>query len=441
MPKSCNHSSLVVDPSAHALIAGYARPDEGKRIAATTTSGRVPNKSSKGKLQTRNSSQNLESVPSPFAFPAPLVLPEDDLANDPTWPAQSLRSWIQLKDRNEVTPDRRTLYVAAAPTPDSTISGFVDRWCEPCHPQEQASKIAQPKSSDVAEYLQAFYHGMTVKQFPQKLRFISWDDKITTKAPEFIGLATDDECVRIRTRACLDGAFERQLNLDDLLDACISMLPDDAYSLLLLVNHDMYESDDDLFCCGRAYGGSRVAVVSSARDNPTIAGDVDLEHAWPASHCSSFIQSFNSGKKKSKAAEQEHTTRSAEEADSPLRAAVSAHAALPSVAAFPSLQTLSGLWFGRVCFTASHELGHCFGLDHCVYYACAMQGGSSIAEGTRQPPYFCPVDLAKVLRATGASGTDRYRALLQFCERRVDVHIFSAYAAWIRRLLETETTN
>jgi archaemetzincin len=343
-----------------------------------------------------------------------------------------------LKDRNEVTPDRRTLYVAAAPTPDSTLSGLVNRWCEPCHAEGQAS-IARPKSSDVVEYLQAVYHGMAVKQFPQKLRFISWDEKATAKAPEFIGLATDDECVRIRTRACPDSVFERQLNLDDLLDACISLLPDDAYSLLLLVNHDMYESEDELFTCGRAYGGSRVAVVSSARDNPTIHGDIDLDHAWPASHCSNFVQSFNPSKTKLKATEQANGTHSAEETDSPLRTALSAHAALPPLSTSSSGKILSGLWLGRVCFTASHELGHCFGLDHCIYYACAMQGASSTAEGTRQPPYFCPVDLAKVVRATGTNETDRYRALLQFCERRADVHMFSAYAAWIRRVLEIET--
>ena len=62
--------------------------------------------------------------------------------------------------------------------------------------------------------------------------------------------------------------FKAQLNLNDILDAAISALPEDAYALLLLVQKDLFEEEKDDFCCGRAYGGSRVAVASSARQNP-----------------------------------------------------------------------------------------------------------------------------------------------------------------------------
>ncbi len=75
-------------------------------------------------------------------------------------------------------------------------------------------------------------------------------------------------------------------------------------------------------------------------------------------------------------------------------------------------------------------------MDHCVYYACSMQGSASIVEDARQPPYLCPVDLAKVLRATEADSTERYEALLVFSEQHQDVHLFAGYAAWIRARLE-----
>src|ERR1700761_7578790 len=99
------------------------------------------------------------------------------------------------------------------------------------------------------------------------------------------------EVVRIRTRPCPDQAFQRQLNLNDPLDACISALPGDAFSLLLLLtDQDLYEDEEDDFCCGRAYGGSRIAVVSSARYHPILDGtqNVERKHAWPASHCAAY---------------------------------------------------------------------------------------------------------------------------------------------------------
>ena len=119
----------------------------------------------------------------------------------------------------------------------------------------------------------------------------------------------------------------------------------------------------------------------------------------------------------------------------PIQAAVSVHAALPT----PQIQSqLSSLWLSRVCQTASHELGHCFGMDHCVYYACVMQATASLAEDVRQPPYLCPVDLAKLLRATGADERKRYEALLRFCGRHEDggAGWFKAFEAWIIGRLE-----
>ena len=81
-------------------------------------------------------------------------------------------------------------------------------------------------------------------------------------------MTTASEAIGIRFRACADGAFLYQLDLNDILDVVISVLPVDAYAFLLLVEHDLYENEDDDFCCGRAYGGSRCAIVSMARYNP-----------------------------------------------------------------------------------------------------------------------------------------------------------------------------
>ena len=61
-----------------------------------------------------------------------------------------------------------------------------------------------------------------------------------------------------------------------------------------------------------------------------------------------------------------------------------------------------------------------------------MQGTASIIEDSRQPPYLCPIDLRKVISATGADLWERNTAMLAFCEKFPETHLFAAYAAWIR---------
>lgn len=433
-PPKCRHSSLSVTSSAHAAEVRYRRPTASQRAAAATPNG------------WRKKGTKLSDDSS--TYPAPLVLPDDDLAVDPEYPPQSVRQWLDEDDCNAVTPKKNVVYVATPPETEKD-NDFIRTWTQPqLEGTEQA--INMPSVQDLVDYLTAFYHGITVRLLPPpRLRFQSWNDgtgrtskrtaKARSAAPRQIGLDTAKGRFPIRSRASKDRLYERQLNLDDLLDAAIGILPDDAYALLLLVDHDLYEDEDDVFVCGRAYGGSRVAVVSTARYNPLLDGvqGVEREHAWPASHCEAYIQDCcdaaepqQSAKKKVKAREAE-PDRLEEGAETPLRAAVTAYTALPSLSSRPSVAALSSLWLNRVCRTGSHELAHCLGIDHCVYYACIMQGSSSIREDARQPPYLCPIDMAKLVRATGTDESERYRALLGVCEKRCESHGFAAFGAWI----------
>lgn len=249
--------------------------------------------------------------------------------------------------------------------------------------------------------------------------------------------------------------FKAQLNLNDILDAAISALPDNAYALLLIVHHDLFEDEEDDFCCGRAYGGSRVAVVSSSRYNPCFdeVQAVEREHAWPASHCAAYVNttcetaierprpSKKSKKSDGAAAPKEKEVSAPISSErygcSPMQVAVSAHHSLrPNCS---SHEDYHNLWLGRLCRTASHELGHCFGMAHCVYYACVMQSTASLAEDARQPPYLCPVDLAKLLRATGSSEAEHYAALEEFCSTQEYTNLFAALGAWTKaRLVQLE---
>jgi archaemetzincin len=441
-----DHAQLTFSSTSHALKAGYKQPTSQQRVAAA--SGAVK--------RTSRGHDEDDDVEFQGTFPAPLILPDDELALDPSYPPQSLRSWIRAKTRNQVTSDKKTIYLAAPPDCGSTVK-FLQKWT---HPQTgESSKIRQPDIQHVLNYLEAFYHGLPVKLLPSSLSFTSRADDledmivdVDKKERRIIGLDTHTPsgCKGIRTRPTPNTDFSHQLNLDDLLDAAIWSLPDDAYALMLLVEHDLYEDEEDEFVCGRAYGGSRVAVISTARYHPMLDQDqgIERDHAWPASHCERYLQQCCdeaesvTGRKKKRTTKKTKSTQVLDSLDldqkivRPLKAAVLAHNILPSLNSSPSPTVLSGLWLGRVCRTASHELGHCFGIAHCVYYACSMQGSASIIEDARQPPYLCPVDLAKVLKATGADVKERYEALVSFCDQHKDAHLFAGYGAWIRGRLE-----
>lgn len=250
-----------------------------------------------------------------------------------------------------------------------------------------------------------------------------------------------DSYTRIRARPSLDGIFSHQLNPNDLLDWTIRILPKDAHALLLLMDHDLYEDEEDDFCCGRAYGGSRVAVVSSARYNPLLYGHegVNVQHIWPASHCATYV---NSQCNMSDGSTQDHQV--SEVADGALYKAVAAFKTAPSSTSTKE-DPPYGLWLFCPVRTASHELGHCFGLDHCVYYACVMQGTASVAEDCRQPPYLCPVWAKKISRAKAeghGSGFEEDKtsreaceAITKFCAKWRHTAAWAGYEAWLEMSL------
>ena len=351
----------------------------------------------------------------------------------------------------------------------------------------------------IAAYLRAFYHGLEVKVLPQRLSFTSWEDESSARRGcrtqnqkyEQVGLSTGSEIVRIRVRSTPPAdvvsppelfAYPYQLNLNDLTEVAMDILPSDAYALLVMTAHDIYESDDDDFCCGRAWGASRIAIVSSARYHTTMDDlhDVDGKHVWPASHCKAFVDEISA---QGQAGTSDKTGRKAMKgskaangptlnlASTPLQKALNAHMHSFSTEISPDAKAASALLF-RLCRTTSHELGHCFGLDHCMYKACVMQGSGSVAEDMRQPPYLCLVCDRKIAwailqgdsagKVQGSKKTDslptqegtrrardefedwegkisgwrrgRSLAMKEFCERQRGS--FTALAAWSDAMLD-----
>ncbi len=63
----------------------------------------------------------------------------------------------------------------------------------------------------------------------------------------------------------------------------------------------------------------------------------------------------------------------------------------------------------RGCKVLAHETGHMFGLAHCIYYRCLMNGSNHLGELDARPLHLCPVCLRKLQWSIGFDVTERYR--------------------------------
>jgi len=50
----------------------------------------------------------------------------------------------------------------------------------------------------------------------------------------------------------------------------------------------------------------------------------------------------------------------------------------------------------RTLKTTLHEIGHMFGLLHCIYYECNMNGSNNLEKSDIRPIYFCPICYRKL---------------------------------------------
>lgn len=166
--------------------------------------------------------------------------------------------------------------------------------------------------------------------------------------------AIELERTRARTR---DNGGVRQVLAPDLLDHLKGRLPLDGYSLIGLTATDLYPDDDWNFVFGMATLRERVGVYSTARYHPSFYGEADH---YPA----------------------------------------------------PEQWVLR-----RSLKVMAHEIGHMFGMEHCTYYECVMNGSNHLDETDRRPAHLCPVCLRKLHYAVGFAPERRYRDLERFFRR------------------------
>jgi archaemetzincin len=148
----------------------------------------------------------------------------------------------------------------------------------------------------------------------------------------------------------------RQLLTSDVLRALARRLPDDAYALIAVTMEDLYPAESWNFVFGYASLGERVGVYSFARYDPAFYG---------------HTRDANSNR----------------------------------------------LILRRGLKVMAHEIGHMYGMEHCVHYTCVMNGSNHLEESDSKPMHLCPVCLRKLHHAVGFDPAERYRELGEFYDR------------------------
>ncbi|MHC4619540.1 MAG: archaemetzincin [Planctomycetota bacterium] len=189
-------------------------------------------------------------------------------------------------------------------------------------------------------------------------------------------LALDDSNITTRINAF---TRKRQILTDDVLVLLRKKLPEDAFCLLAITMDDLYPDPSWNFVFGQASLRERVGVYSFARYDPAFYGQ-----------------------KRTKDYEK--------------------------------------LLLRRSCKVLVHETAHMFGLHHCIYFRCVLNGSNHLAESDSRPLHLCPVCLRKLQHSIGFDVTDRYAGLFhlygktgfnrdaRWVEQRL-IHILGAEAA------------
>ncbi len=148
---------------------------------------------------------------------------------------------------------------------------------------------------------------------------------------------------------------KKQWKSTDILRWLPRKLPADGYAMIAVTMTDLYPDENWNFVFGQASTKNRVGVFSFSRYHP----------AW--------------------------TNQPAEEGT-------------------------EALVLRRAAKVLTHEMGHMFGIRHCIFYECNMNGANHLDEADATPMHLCPVCLRKLHHAIRFDPSARYGTLSSFYE-------------------------
>ncbi|CAI2374251.1 unnamed protein product [Moneuplotes crassus] len=149
-----------------------------------------------------------------------------------------------------------------------------------------------------------------------------------------------------------------QYSAKQILTKAKRKIPKDAYAMICVLNKDIYSREDWNFVFGYASLRARIGVFSFARYDPSFFND---DHGMTSEEVEDTVQ-------------------------------------------FRGIKVMC------------HEIGHMFGLKHCTYYRCIMNGSMSSEEALLKPCYLCPICLKKLYFVVQCDILSRYQALNEACE-------------------------
>lgn len=158
----------------------------------------------------------------------------------------------------------------------------------------------------------------------------------------------------------------KQWKSTDILAWLPQKLPQDAYAMIAVTMTDLYPDESWNFVFGQATIRERVGVFSFARYHPSWTGDAADEGTGT-------------------------------------------------------------LVLKRASKVLTHEMGHMFGIHHCIYYECNMNGANHLEEADATPMHLCPVCLRKLHHAVKFDPVQRYQKLKDFYQ----AHGLKEEEAWV----------
>ena len=141
-----------------------------------------------------------------------------------------------------------------------------------------------------------------------------------------------------------------QYNASEILQKMKNYIPKNAYTLICILFDDLYPKPEWNFVYGLANSYDRIGVFSFARYDPTFFGEI-----------------------------------------------------APS--------NLNELILFRSVRVMVHEICHMFGMSHCIFYHCIMNGSNHDEEALKRPVILCPVCLRKLQCVIGFDPLKRYQEL------------------------------
>lgn len=202
-----------------------------------------------------------------------------------------------------------------------------------------------------------------------------------------------------------------QVRVQDLLSKLESLkahpeLREHAISIIGITMVDLFSHASDLFVAG--FAGRGVSMLSLRRYHPRIVmsdsiwDDYAFEENYHSNH-RTYLTSFanyEEGKKRQRARNQPDA--------SPICVPPQNLVLFP-----PELQSIEkSEFFRRAGRLITHELGHNYGLEHCIHHHCYMNGSGNLDEDFVTPATECGLCLRKLQFRLGFSVVHRYKALL-----------------------------